>query len=79
MLSSNERAKKVVLQYCKQTGFLIPQSNAAQTLEALISEALDQHVYEAFHSKTKPRKKSALEEFKTKFADYLGDDGLNDE
>ncbi|WP_070966722.1 hypothetical protein [Vibrio sonorensis] len=79
MLSSSERAKRVVQKYCDKTGFLTPQSQAAQTLEKLVSEALEQHVFDALQSRKKATKQSALVEFETKFADYLGDDSLDSE
>ncbi|EGQ8101390.1 hypothetical protein I7093_004471 [Vibrio parahaemolyticus] len=79
MLSSSERAKRVVKEYCDKTGFLTPQSNAAQTLETLVLEALEQHVFDTIQSNRKATKQSALVEFETKFADYLGDDSLDSE
>lgn len=77
MTTSSERAKAVVHEYCEKTGFLTPQSEAALTLETLIAGALEQHAFEVLQSHRKAIKQSALVEFETRFADYIGDDGLD--
>lgn len=78
-MSSSERAKKVVREYCDKTGFLTPQSEAAVTLETLISVALEQHLSDASQSDRHTFKQSALAEFETRFADYIGDDDLEND
>ncbi len=78
-MNTQERAKKVVEQYCKKTGYLTVSSQAAQVLEALIVDAIEQSVCDALQSNQRPVKLSALTEFERKFADYLGDEDDEEE